>query len=421
MIRKESLRSSHAGCDASQSSRRECAAAPRFISGSLLRYTSAFWAVAFLVFFPVSHLESASSADAEASLLYQQAQAATREQRHEEAAALLSKALSLNPSSSGLRASLSQSYTDWAALLHERGQHAEALEKLKTAVATDPSNGPAWFLMGDLLYLRKGSFRESVQAWKEALKTAPDGIRPQILVRIQRAELDERLEHGASLYQTPHFEIKSLQPLPANQVESLSQILEEEYVSLSAELGVSPGKLGLILYQAGTFDRFSKGHEGIVGLYDGRIRIDAAQLGSRHERRVLNHEIAHAFLQEGFGSSLPVWVQEGYAQHREPPHELSAAEEEIRKSLETRQGWVPVDWLDRRFLQPGSDQDLDRAYLQARMAVAHLLEAYGPQAFHDFLTALGQAGPKGPEEAYRRVYTKEPWSRFSRGQWGGES
>jgi hypothetical protein len=70
--------------------------------------------------------------------------------------------------------------------------------------------------------------------------------------------------------------------------------------------------------------------------------------------------------------------------------------------------WVPLKWLDRRFTQPTSRDDIIRAYVQARLVVAALLKDHGVGNFKQFLGGLAAAQPI--DAAYERAFAPDRWA-----------
>jgi len=298
--------------------------------------------------------------------------------------------LKQSPASPAAKQNLSQVLTDWANHLLASKQTDAALQALQEAVAIEPKNGPAWFLMGDIAYLRQSRFKEALEYWGKAYPLAPEHVQKQITVRQSRAKLDQHVERGYESVASSHFDVRFEKGINRGQAEQTAQFLEAEYQKLAAELQIQPAKITVIIYGKQGFDRFSGGHDETLGLYDGRIRMSGQYMNTAYEKTVLSHELAHAFLQHAFGSSLPIWIQEGYAQYHESERALTLNEQKMEKELRDGGGWIPLKWLDRKFLQPSGLEEVTRAYLQSRMVVGHLIEKEGSASFLGFLRKVSQ-------------------------------
>ena len=326
----------------------------------------------------------------------------------------LRKVLKQSPQSVAAKQNLSIALSDWAQGLIQKKQAASAVEKLKEAVNIAPQNGPAWFSLGDIVYLQNSNFNEAVLYWKKALPLAPIAIQKQIQERISRAELDKHLEQGYASISSMHFLIRFPADFSKAEAVRVGKYMEAEYGKLSTELKVSPEKLTLIIYQKQSFDRVTGSHDETLGLYDGRIRIGVREVGGEYESVILSHELAHAFLQNAFGSNLPIWIQEGYAQSKEPERPLTPEQTKIKNDLLSGVGWIPVKWLDRKFSQPSNLDDVSRSYLQSRIIVAFLLRKSGSGDFQLFLSEISKG--KDVESAFKASFKGLSWNTVEYGR-----
>jgi hypothetical protein len=129
---------------------------------------------------------------------------------------------------------------------------------------------------------------------------------------------------------------------------------------------------------------------------------------------ILSHELAHAFLQHAFGNDLPIWIQEGYAQAKEPVRILTSGQKRIEAELRSGTGWIPLKWLDRKFSQPVNLEDVSRAYLESRMVVAFLLKQRDASAFQSFLSQM--AGGKEVRTSFETAFQGLSWSSVEYGR-----
>ncbi len=317
-------------------------------------------------------------------------------------------ALQNNPQSARVKQSLSQALTDQAKKLLQKKQTDQAVLNLKEAVSLAPQNGPAWFFLGDIAYLQQSDFRYALDCWNKAFPLAPSEIQKQITARISKAELDRHLEEGYSSIPSEHFDIRFPSGYSRKEAERLGAYLEGEFRKFSEELNVSPSQLTLIIYQKNTFDRLTGQHDETLGLYDGRIRIAAKEVGGKFEYIILSHELAHAFLQHAFGNDLPIWIQEGYAQSREPERIMTSDEKRLESELREGSGWIPLKWLDRKFSQPGNLEDVSRSYLESRLVVGYLLKLSKGRAFQLFVGRIAHG--QSLKEAFEAEFHGQNWN-----------
>ena len=348
--------------------------------------------------------------------LYQtQAASEVKKGNYARAVDLLQQALKQSSKSASLKQNLSAALADWARLLWDQKSIADAADKLKQAVEADSKNGPAWFLMGDIAYLHQSDFKSAVLYWKKALPLAPSPIQKQIIERISRAELDGHLEHGYVSITSTHFDVRFPSGFKKQEAERMSQYLEGEYAKFSRELKINPPQLTLIIYEKQSFDRLTGAHDETLGLYDGRIRIGSREVHGPYESIILSHELAHAFLQHAFGNHLPIWIQEGYAQAKEPVRILTEDQKRIEKELKSGTGWIPLKWLDRKFSQPANLEDVSRSYLQARLTIAAILKkSVDGVGFQQFLGRVSKGEPL--KEAFEASFNGLSWNSIEYGR-----
>ena len=375
--------------------------------------------------------------DQVASELNNQGVRAAQVGKWEQAVELLRRAVTVNPDDAQLRKNLSGILTDWASQLEKTDQAVRAEPLLMEAVTRDPDNGLALVRLGDLAYFNRSNFADAIAYWKRANgKVAPVEWRA-VADRISQAQRDAHIERDFRTETTAHFDIR----LPANAVvdlAALSRLLETAYARLQEQLGGGPPRLTVILYTERDLHRTYYQRDWALGFYDGRLRLLGRELGTDLAPMMTAHELAHAFLQHLYGPSLPIWVHEGFAQLQEagpstpppvasqreaggvaqdvaPPglHRPRTKEEQrIEEAVMDGSGWVPLKWLDRRFVQPSNREDTWRAYVEARLIMAELLKRHGIARLKRFLEALRRG--TAVEAAYDAAFTPDRWSATGR-------
>jgi len=351
--------------------------------------------------------------------------------RFEQGVGYLQQALQLDPSDRLLRRNLSGMLTDWADQLVQQGRVDRAEAALKEAVRLNPENGTALVRLGDLAYQHRSQFEEAVAFWKRAHGHIPDAAWPAVANRISQAERDRLVEQGFVSERTAHFEVRVPQRDP-QALESLRAVLEREYGILEAEFGTGPATISVIIYPESDLRRLYNQRDWTLGFYDGRLRLRITELSHPQFRALAAHELAHAFLHHVYGSRLPLWVHEGYAQWQErlsertePPEDRPGGgvrrpegprtpqERQIEARVRDRSAWVPLKWLDRRFTQPTGTEDIQRAYVQSRLVVEELMRRHGAATFHAFCRRVSEGVPV--EQAYDQTFSPSQWSRLDQG------
>ena len=355
--------------------------------------------------------------DQVASELNNQGVRAAQDGKWEQAVELLRRAVTVNPDDAQLRKNLSGILTDWASQLEKTDQAVRAEPLLMEAVTRDPDNGLALVRLGDLAYFNRSNFADAIAYWKRANgKIAPVEWRA-VADRISQAQRDAHIERDFRTETTAHFDIR----LPANAVvdlAALSRLLETAYARLQEQLGGGPPRLTVILYTERDLHRTYYQRDWALGFYDGRLRLLGRELGTDLAPMMTAHELAHAFLQHLYGPSLPIWVHEGFAQLQEAGRPRTEEEQKLEAAVSNGGGWVPLKWLDRRFVQPSNREDTWRAYVEARLIMAELLKRYGVARLKRFLEALRSGA--AVEAAYDAAFTPDRWAETDRSFLKGE-
>ncbi|MBI4313648.1 MAG: hypothetical protein HY594_02410 [Candidatus Omnitrophica bacterium] len=332
-----------------------------------------------------------------------------------EAIAALEQSLALAPADAIVRKNLSLMLTDYGIRLQKEGDAQKATALFLKAVEHFPENGLALAHLGNLYYLDRNDFSAALAYWRRAYPLVPPSEREPLANRMQQAERDRAVERNFLTRTTPHFQIRYADASGGPAAARAGDLLEQRYKNLAGELGTNPGVITAIVYSRGDFQRLSNRPDWAVGFYDGRIRVRLEDVDAGREVWILPHELAHAFLHKIYGTRLPIWIHEGYAQAQEPARQISAREEALAGAVRDRTGWVPLQWLDGRFTQPGNQDDVDRAYAQAKAAVGHLLEKNGMPKFKAFLEKISKGKPI--EQSFDEVFAPMRFSRFSQGSW----
>ena len=370
------------------------------------------WLAAAAFWWPVA-LGWAAENSSSATDLNNQAITEAQAGHLQKAVALMRQAFGRAPQDPQIRDNLSLALTDQALESQKAGKAEESLALFMEALGVNPQNGYAWMHLGNLYYLEKSDFSQAVSSWEKAQGLIPAEQWRGLVDRIAQAQRDQNIERRFTVHPSVHFQIRFSGPEHQHVVVRLADRLEQEYTRLSQELGVSPARFSVILYEKGDFQRLRGRPDWALGLYDGRIRVRIEDLETRREDWILPHELAHAFLHEGYGGRIPTWVHEGYAQLQEPPSTLSADQQSMLERVTSGSLWIPLQWLDAHFDKPSGSDDVERAYTQARVVVDFLRRKYGMGRFREFLSRLSQGRPV--EEAFDQSFAPERWSRVSKG------
>ncbi len=330
----------------------------------------------------------------------------------EEGVALLRRAISVDPQHETARNNLSGILTDWAPQLERAGRTDEAAAALEEAVQLNSANGLALVRLGDLRYLKRGDLKGAISAWQQAHHSLSAAERQIVADRMTRAQRDLVIEQGFVARRTLHFDIR-FQESAETDIAPLERVLEAAHARLSQQLGSGPNHLMVIVYTGQDLHRVYQQRDWAIGFYDGRVRLRLDDLSQPYLEDLVAHELTHAFLHHAYGDELPIWVHEGFAQFQERPRTRSGDSARIEEGVTSRTLWVPLKWLDRHFEQPSGAEDITRAYTQARLVTAELVNRFGIERFRDFLKRLSEGN--STEKAYDLSFSPSRWARADQG------
>jgi tetratricopeptide (TPR) repeat protein len=241
------------------------------------------------------------------SILNQMAAAAYRERRYDEALVALREALSLAPHDHDAQEGLAATHL-------ALGQDRQARAVLDQALLDHPEDSDLLALQGDLLYGQEKP-QEALIAWQKAETLRPD---PALRKRIEKLQRELTVEDGYRRSEAAHFTLKYDGARTGADLETaILDYLESEFWDLARRFDYQPGPpIVVIVYPERQFHEATLAESNVAGLYDGKIRVPIGGLRQLHDgaRRVLLHELAHAFVAGKTRFTAPRWLQEGIAQ-----------------------------------------------------------------------------------------------------------
>ena len=331
----------------------------------------------------------------------------------EQAVGFLKHALSLEPNDAHIRKNLSGILIDWACQLDEKGQSDKAFPCAEESLIFDPANGKALLFLGTLAYARDDLSR-AVNFWKRTYGKIPSAEWTALSHQISQTERDLFIEEKFADLRTEHFVIRVEGSQETSGVKAvIGTLCEREYSRLSHMTGLTPAHVTVIVYTNDNFRRVADGKDWALGLYNGRIRLRLEEIGTDRGEWIVAHELAHAFLAQTYGRSIPIWIHEGFAQFCETPHPMTEGQKNLAERVALGTAWVPLKWLDRRFQQPSGREDLERAYVEARMVVHFLIQKKGVGSFQEFLKKLSSSEPI--DQAFHQAFAPLSWAKIDQG------
>ncbi len=181
--------------------------------------------------------------------------------------------------------------------------------------------------------------------------------------------------------------------------------LEQSYDELVLWFGSDPlagaPAIRVVLYDPQDFDRLTGLGDWAAGLFDGVVRVSVRDLADGGGwRRVLVHELVHAFVQALGGSDVPGWLNEGVAMLLEGRADESALLRERLRGTEL----FPLERLAGSLASWENTSEIARAYAQSLVFADYLRATYGDEALRRMLGARARAlTPEAAFEQYTSV------------------
>ncbi len=200
------------------------------------------------------------------------------------------------------------------------GELYAARRAVDEALDRDEDNPQARELLGDISY-QEGFLSRAVPEWEAAMeKAGPHAARLQ--QKIARAEKEMDAESGFEREVSLHFTMQYDGPISDQLAQSILQHMEKAYDRIGDEMGRYPaGDIPVILSSRILFTEITRSPLWAAGAFDGKIRVPVGGLASNADgsrlSSILAHELAHAFIRSMAPTGLPLWFQEGLAEHFE--------------------------------------------------------------------------------------------------------
>jgi hypothetical protein len=208
--------------------------------------------------------------------------------------------------------------TNLAATLLLLWRNTEAGTILGGLLADEPDDPHALLLQGEARF-REGMMDEAIALWERAVSRDPSpAIRAELAGRLAGARRLMAAEAGFARSDSAHFVLKydGEEASPELAREILAW-LDATFDQLSLRMAHVPDRsIAVVLYPRRSFTEATASPDWVGGLFDGQVRIPIGGLVRLDSsfRRLLTHELAHAFITSKTRGNAPRWVQEGYAQ-----------------------------------------------------------------------------------------------------------
>lgn len=287
------------------------------------------------------------------------------------------KALELTPADRTLSENLSVFYYNHAYRQVRETKIDNAILSLKKALRYNSECWQAYVLLGKIFYER-GKTREAAVYWEKALALEP-GL-PEIKEKLHALKEENAVTSGFRKKRLDNFEVRYQGYEEAGLAGEILGILREAYSKLGYDFRYYPKtRVPVIVYNKEQFSRITSQPAWVGGLFDGIIRLPAVDIRRQKDelRRIVYHEYTHALLYRKAGDSLPVWLNEGLAQFKEPKSRITRDDVSFLKKYHREKGIIKIKNLDRVFSERQRREQLRLAYLESKLLIKYINERYG--------------------------------------------
>lgn len=205
------------------------------------------------------------------------------------------------------------------AILYRERNFYYARLAAERALDIDPDSYRSRELLGDIFY-QQGVLSQAIAEWEKLTGNGPR--RPHVDEKKEKARRELEAEEEFEEVGSKNFTLRHDGDAPPAVVRSVLWQLERSHSALAREFrDAPPGENIVILYSRMQYHEITSMPRWAGGSYDGKIRIPVGGLESEADAEalwpVLAHELTHAFLRSIVGRRLPLWFEEGLAEHFE--------------------------------------------------------------------------------------------------------
>ena len=202
-------------------------------------------------------------------------------------------------------------------------QYDVAESLLKESIKLDSSNAYAFELLGEIANLNQ-RLDEAEKYYKQAFLINSD---PALRAKYEKLIREKSIDKNQQQYEDEHFIIRYRRS-ESIEGSAIREYLRDAYRTISQDLGHYPTyKISVVLYDRDEYQKLMGSVPHWSGaLFDGKIRIpfylntpgETQDVYDIQElKKLIYHELTHAFVLDISQTKCPVWLNEGLAQYYE--------------------------------------------------------------------------------------------------------
>lgn len=267
----------------------------------------------------------------------------------------------------------------------------KALSFLNKAVGEGSDDPDVHYLLARLYYFHGDNLTKARDLLTKALELDPK--RDDIREFLDKINKEQSIEGQFQAADNEHFIVKYQGIEDRDAAYTVLYVLDDAYSSIGYDLGEYPkDPMIVILYTNQQFADVTNAPPWAGGIFDGRIRLPAANLPDREDanlRRLLYHEYTHVVIHRITNGHCPVWLNEGIAQYMQV-RAGGGADPWLRTSMLQGNRSIPsLSALNAPFINLDQDDAL-RAYVTSYFAVQYFVGEYGLTDVSRVLDLIGK-------------------------------
>lgn len=323
------------------------------------------------------------------------------------------QALRLNPGNATVEKNLAEAYARQSDVELERRDLVNAGRYAEASLNYNPKNITALYVLGEVKYSSQ-QMGEAKALWQRMLEAAPDyKYADAIKEKIGRIDTEQKVEREYRSSGMDQFEIRYAKE-GARTSYNVRYYLQEAYRILGQEFGLQPQyKMTVLLYTKEDFEAIRDWKKGVMGIYDGKIRLPFVSSGLSNDeiRGIVWHEYTHLLVNDISQGKAPDWLHEGlayYEGYKYAPKDLTILKNAVKNDLLIR-----FDGLEAELNSPTIEIQYHLAAQEAYSLAKYLMKRYNKYTIRELLKSLAE-GKTFEEAAKSKLYitTKELEKRW---------
>ncbi|MEI6970163.1 MAG: tetratricopeptide repeat protein [bacterium] len=269
--------------------------------------------------------------------------------------------------------------------LLKNGNDSKAGQLLDEAAGLDPGNIAVHVALGEFHYGRN-DYARSIASLERALELNP--AETNVASRLEQIRKESAVEKGFIKNDRYRFAIRYEDGVNEELSWNVSGILNDAYREIGQKLGFWPSRqLTAIIYSQDQFKAVTSAPDWTAGRFDGKLRIRITDFTRQADAltRVVRHEYAHALIFDLYGSTVPVWINEGFAQYA--ASESGVSDDEARILGGAGLDRLPAPWNLGDHFASTNGASVALAYLESRLFMQYMFNRYGNHTTRLFILA----------------------------------